>query len=294
MHERGQRLGDVFQTVVDVEASAAEADLLAAEVLAWLVGRGIVMPERAGWVPGGTGYAPGPNFHVAVAQPYEQTRPESVDGLNVVTGRTASTPWKSTGSSARTAEAPSLTALTTSTGPASPAAWTVGTPEALTLHAARTAAGRPVSTIGSGVLPGALAISASSSGAGRHCTATSSPPSPASSGTGSSPRTESSEAAPKGAAPARGSPSARPSLGPCAGLARGRGRICRGLPAGQAARDQVARTARGPGGELSSSSKTRAGRGTVRVDPASARRSPCLGAPRIQTSGRGRPDPRAE
>lgn len=81
-------MGDWFQVIADPEATAAEADRLAAEVLAWLVDRGIVRPERAGCVLGEGGHAPGPNWRVAVTEPGAGLLGLGTNGLEVITGRT--------------------------------------------------------------------------------------------------------------------------------------------------------------------------------------------------------------
>src|SRR3979411_1405407 len=81
-------VSDWFETIADVEATAEEADRLAANVLDWLVERKIVVFETTDCVPGGVGYAPGPNYAAGVAEPYAQLHRLQVNGLNVVTGQT--------------------------------------------------------------------------------------------------------------------------------------------------------------------------------------------------------------
>jgi hypothetical protein len=81
-------VSDWFETIADVEATAEEADRLATNVLDWLVERKIVLCETPDCVPGGVGYAPGPNYTAAVTEPYAQLHRLQVNGLNVVTGQT--------------------------------------------------------------------------------------------------------------------------------------------------------------------------------------------------------------
>ena len=78
-------MSDWFETIADVEATAEEADRLAANVLDWLVERKIVVFETTDCVPGGVGYAPGPKYTAAVTAPYAQLHRLQVNGLNVVT-----------------------------------------------------------------------------------------------------------------------------------------------------------------------------------------------------------------
>ncbi|MER6594610.1 hypothetical protein ABT214_22720 [Micromonospora purpureochromogenes] len=82
-------MGDWFETIADVEATAEEADRLGVEVLSWLVEQGIVMAEQTDCILGGTGYAPGPDYGIAVTQHYAHMHRQGVNGLNVVTGRAA-------------------------------------------------------------------------------------------------------------------------------------------------------------------------------------------------------------
>ncbi|PWU51956.1 hypothetical protein DLJ46_03885 [Micromonospora globispora] len=81
-------MGDWFQVIAAPEATADEADRLAAEVLAWLVERGIVRPERTACVLGEGGHAPGPNWRVAVTDPDAGLLGLGTHGLEVITGRT--------------------------------------------------------------------------------------------------------------------------------------------------------------------------------------------------------------
>jgi ribosomal protein S27AE len=81
-------MGDWFEVIADVEATAEEADRLAADMLAWLVERGIVMAEQTDCVLGGLGYAPGPNYTAAVTEPDANLHRLQTNGLNVVTGQT--------------------------------------------------------------------------------------------------------------------------------------------------------------------------------------------------------------
>lgn len=62
-------MGDWFQTIVDEEASAEEAETLANEIRDWLVGRGIIQATLTDCVleGDGRGYPPGPNFEEAIS-----------------------------------------------------------------------------------------------------------------------------------------------------------------------------------------------------------------------------------
>ncbi|MFF0478298.1 hypothetical protein [Streptomyces sp. NPDC004284] len=76
-------MGDTFQTIADLEATAEEAGALGERVGAWLVGEGIAVPagdlmDDKAW------YVPGPRWtHVT-----DERRHLGTDGLAVVTGRT--------------------------------------------------------------------------------------------------------------------------------------------------------------------------------------------------------------
>ncbi|MFC8668515.1 hypothetical protein [Streptomyces sp. NPDC057199] len=79
-------MGDHFQTVVDVDATADEARALAARVVEWLVAEGIVLGERTDCVLGQPlGHPPGPNWRRAVEESPDW---DPWDGLAVHTGRT--------------------------------------------------------------------------------------------------------------------------------------------------------------------------------------------------------------
>ncbi|MDI6518723.1 hypothetical protein QMA61_21255 [Streptomyces coelicoflavus] len=80
-------MGDHFQTVVDLDAGADEAALLADRAVGWLVAEGIVLAERTGCVLGEPlGHPPGLNWHRAVAEEDADWKPS--DGLAVEVGRT--------------------------------------------------------------------------------------------------------------------------------------------------------------------------------------------------------------
>ncbi|MFD9190513.1 hypothetical protein ACFWCA_20055 [Streptomyces phaeochromogenes] len=79
-------MGDHFQTVVDVDATADEAQVLAARVVEWLVAEGIVLGERTDCVLGRPlGHPPGPNWRRAVEESPDW---DPWDGLAVHTERT--------------------------------------------------------------------------------------------------------------------------------------------------------------------------------------------------------------
>ncbi|MFF5404218.1 hypothetical protein ACFY8K_15105 [Streptomyces misionensis] len=77
-------MGDHFQTIVDLDAAAADAPRLAERVLGLLVTEGVVLAERTDHVFGR--HLPGPHWHKAAA-PHDADR-EPTDGLTVHTGRT--------------------------------------------------------------------------------------------------------------------------------------------------------------------------------------------------------------
>ncbi|WP_328399251.1 hypothetical protein OHS70_20545 [Streptomyces sp. NBC_00390] len=80
-------MGDHFQTIVDLDATAEEAPALAARAVAWLAAEGIVRAERTDCVLGKPlGHPPGPNW-ARTASPDDADRDPS-DGLDVTTGRT--------------------------------------------------------------------------------------------------------------------------------------------------------------------------------------------------------------
>jgi DNA-directed RNA polymerase subunit RPC12/RpoP len=78
-------MGNHFQTVVDLDATQADASALAARGLGWLVAEGIVSAERTDCVLGAPlGHPPGPLWTKAV----DHQDWEPGDGLNIETGRT--------------------------------------------------------------------------------------------------------------------------------------------------------------------------------------------------------------
>ncbi|MFD5476620.1 hypothetical protein [Streptomyces hawaiiensis] len=78
-------MGDHFQTIVDLDATHADAEPLARRVVDWLVTEGIVLAERTECVLGQpVGNPPGPNWQRAVSDADD----EPWDGLAVHTGRT--------------------------------------------------------------------------------------------------------------------------------------------------------------------------------------------------------------
>lgn len=81
-------VSDWFEIIADVDAMAEEADRLAAEVMAWLVGRNVVMAKPTDCVLGGDGYAPGPNYAAVVIEPDPHLHDLRTNGVCVITGRT--------------------------------------------------------------------------------------------------------------------------------------------------------------------------------------------------------------
>ena len=84
-------VGDYYQTIVDAEATADDAEALAGRVRDWLVAEGVVRAEMTDCVLGGdgNGHAPGANWQQAVATPGDDGFLTLwTKGLQVVTGRT--------------------------------------------------------------------------------------------------------------------------------------------------------------------------------------------------------------
>jgi endogenous inhibitor of DNA gyrase (YacG/DUF329 family) len=80
-------VGDWFETIADVEATAEEADRLGAEVLSWLVAEGVVLAEPTDCVLGGPGHPPGPHYARATIEPCDFLLRRDPNGLRVLTGR---------------------------------------------------------------------------------------------------------------------------------------------------------------------------------------------------------------
>lgn len=78
-------MGDRFQTIVDVDASAEEAEALAERALAWLVAEEIVLAERTDAGFGKPMHLTGPRWPEVTDERWHLLR---CDGLAVVTGRT--------------------------------------------------------------------------------------------------------------------------------------------------------------------------------------------------------------
>jgi len=85
-------MGDSFEVIVDLDATAADASGLASRALDWLVREGIVRAERTDCVFGEPlGYPPGQQWAKAVTGPGRMP-PDGLrmptDGLSIVTART--------------------------------------------------------------------------------------------------------------------------------------------------------------------------------------------------------------
>ncbi len=80
-------MGDWFQTIVDVEATAQEAEALADATVTWLVDARIIAAEASDCVLGGAGHAPGTGYLAAVseADPYLLT--SRTNGVEIITGQ---------------------------------------------------------------------------------------------------------------------------------------------------------------------------------------------------------------
>ena len=81
-------MSEWFQTIVDVEATAAQAPALAAATLAWLIDEDIVLPEATDCVLTDTGHAPGRSYASIVTAPDPHLRTLRTNGLRVITDRT--------------------------------------------------------------------------------------------------------------------------------------------------------------------------------------------------------------
>jgi hypothetical protein len=78
-------VGDRFQTIVDLDATRADAEPLARRVVEWLTAEGVVLAERTRCVPGPSlGHPPGPHWERAVTDDWDH---EPWDGLAVHTRR---------------------------------------------------------------------------------------------------------------------------------------------------------------------------------------------------------------
>ena len=80
-------MGDWFQSIVDVEASEAEARGLADRVVGWLIVEGIVVDQRTDCTLGDSGHAPGSNYPAAVVEPWDGLLTTRPNGMEVEIGR---------------------------------------------------------------------------------------------------------------------------------------------------------------------------------------------------------------
>jgi hypothetical protein len=83
-------MADWNHWIADLEATPAEAPVLAGRVLDWLVGQGIVRAERTDCVLGDVegGHAPGPAFAKAVTKADDGFMDQWANGLEIDVGRT--------------------------------------------------------------------------------------------------------------------------------------------------------------------------------------------------------------
>ncbi|SDK43245.1 hypothetical protein [Streptomyces indicus] len=82
-------MGDWFRTIVDTEATAEEAQELAAGLLDWLIADGYVVAERTDCVLGAdAGHAPGPRYAEAVVEPDPGLAALWSNGLHITVERT--------------------------------------------------------------------------------------------------------------------------------------------------------------------------------------------------------------
>jgi hypothetical protein len=93
---RSTSMGDTFRTIVDREATLAEAPTLADHVSSWLIEQRIIACIRTDCILGSReGYPPGPRFAYALDKSQDPlgifatgTRRLSTNGLDIVMGRT--------------------------------------------------------------------------------------------------------------------------------------------------------------------------------------------------------------
>jgi hypothetical protein len=108
-------VGDRFQTIVDLDATATDAEPLARRVLDWLAAEGVVLAERIKCVPGQPlGHPPGPHWERAVTDDWDF---EPWDGLAVHTRRTGFTSGADMPGAAVCPHCASATPLDDETGP---------------------------------------------------------------------------------------------------------------------------------------------------------------------------------
>lgn len=81
-------MADSFQSIVDPEATAAEAPALAGRVLRWLIDEHIVVGDRTDCILGDGGYAPGPAYVKATAAPDKYLLEMRTNRVEVVSTRT--------------------------------------------------------------------------------------------------------------------------------------------------------------------------------------------------------------
>jgi DNA-directed RNA polymerase subunit RPC12/RpoP len=81
-------VGDWFQVIADVDATADEAEALGAATLAWLVDTGVVLGEATDCVLANVGYPPGPRYATAVTEVDPRLLTLRTNGVEVITGRT--------------------------------------------------------------------------------------------------------------------------------------------------------------------------------------------------------------
>ena len=81
-------MSEWFQTIVDIDATEAQAPALAAATLGWLVKENIVQEVETDCVLAGVGHAPGRDYASIVTVPDPHLHTLRTNGLRVITERT--------------------------------------------------------------------------------------------------------------------------------------------------------------------------------------------------------------
>jgi hypothetical protein len=86
--KEGCSVGDYFQVIADVDATEAEAPVLAESIVRWLAGKGVILNTATDCVLGAVyGYPPGPRFGAITAHPSTSFLSLRTNGVEVSAGR---------------------------------------------------------------------------------------------------------------------------------------------------------------------------------------------------------------